>query len=422
MTNLIEAEYLIETPLEPEKVASIIAGEQSSGTFVRVAGETDELRERAAARVISVEELESLREPTLASAWVRTKRLSGPFRRARVRIGFPPDNLGANLPALAATVTGNLYDLGEVTGLRLLSLALPAGYRAGFDFPAAGVEGTRQRTNVRERPFFGTIIKPNVGLRTEEIADLVEGLCEAGVDFIKDDEVAANPAYAPLAERIPAVMARIRGYHERTGRIVTMAFNITDEVDAMRRHADLVQVEGGNCAMASMNWVGLSGLQTLRRSTPLMIHGHRNGFGGWSRHPLLGISVQPYQTLYRLTGVDHLHVHGIGGKFADDGEEVAAAARSCLQPLAGGDVRDCVLPVFSSGQWAGTLPRTFEATGSADFIFLAGGGILAHPSGPAAGVESLMQAWEAVASGAPLGEHAKQRRSLADALSFFGKR
>jgi ribulose-bisphosphate carboxylase large chain len=422
MPSLIEAEYLIETPLEPEKVAAIVAGEQSSGTFVRVAGETDELRERAAARILAVEELESVPAPTLASAWVTGKGFSGPFRRARARIGFPPDNLGANLPTLAATVTGNLYDLGEVTGLRLLSLELPADYRAGFDLPAAGADGTRERTAVRDRPFFGTIIKPNVGLRTEQIADLVEKLCEAGVDFIKDDEVAANPTYAPLAERIPAVMARIRAYRERTGRVVTMAFNITDELDAMRRHADLVEAQGGNCVMASMNWVGLSGLQALRRSTPLMIHGHRNGFGGWSRHPALGISFQPYQTLYRLTGVDHFHVHGIGGKFADDGEEVAASARSCLQPLTGNDPSDRVMPVFSSGQWAGTLPHTFEATGSSDFMFLAGGGILAHPSGPAAGVESLKQAWGAVTSGTPLTEYAKRQPALAEALAFFGKR
>jgi ribulose-bisphosphate carboxylase large chain len=80
------------------------------------------------------------------------------------------------------------------------------------------------------------------------------------------------------------------------------------------------------------------------------------------------------------------------------------------------------MPVFSSGQWAGTLPHTFEATGSSDFMFLAGGGILAHPSGPAAGVESLKQAWGAVASGAPLAEYAKRQPALAEALSFFGKR
>jgi hypothetical protein len=39
-----------------------------------------------------------------------------------------------------------------------------------------------------------------------------------------------------------------------------------------------------------------------------------------------------------------------------------------------------VLPAFSSGQWAGTVPATWAAIGSDDLLFMAGGGILAHPA------------------------------------------
>ncbi len=63
-----EASYLIETPLDPARVAEIMAGEQSSGTFTRVAGETDELRSRTRAVVRRIEELESAAEPSLPNA------------------------------------------------------------------------------------------------------------------------------------------------------------------------------------------------------------------------------------------------------------------------------------------------------------------------------------------------------------------
>ena len=419
----IEASYLIETPLDPDKVAAVMAGEQSSGTFVRVAGETDELRARAAAEVISVEELENVAAPSLSSAWLERRQTAGPWRRARVRIAFPTANIGANLPTLAATVAGNLYDLGEVTGLRLLDVAVPQAYRDRFDKPLVGVSGTRDRVGAHGRPLFGTIIKPNVGMRANEIADLVGQLCEAGVDFIKDDEVCADPDHAPLAERVPAVMSRIRAYRDRTGRDVMMAFNVTDETDAMRRHAELVEREGGSCVMASLNWCGLSAMQSLRRATPLAVHGHRNGFGAFARHPLLGIGFDAYQALYRLAGVDHMHVHGIGGKFSDHAAEVEAAARRCLEPLAfdAPDASDAVMPAFSSGQWAGTLPVAVEAAGSADFLFMAGGGIIAHPDGPAAGVKSLRQAWEAIARGETLDAAAAMRPELGAALRFFGR-
>ena len=164
----------------------------------------------------------------------------------------------------------------------------------------------------------GTIIKPNVGLTAQQTAALVDQLCAAGVDFIKDDEVCANPVHAPLAERVPAVMKVVRTHRERTGRQVMVAFNISDETDAMLRHAELVEREGGSCVMASLNWCGFSAIQTLRRRTPLALHGHRNGYGALSRHPWLGMGFQAYQALWRLAGVDHMHVHGLQGKFSQE--------------------------------------------------------------------------------------------------------
>jgi len=45
----IIATYYIETPFAPEKAAAVLAGEQSSGTFLAVPGETEELKQRFAA-------------------------------------------------------------------------------------------------------------------------------------------------------------------------------------------------------------------------------------------------------------------------------------------------------------------------------------------------------------------------------------
>ena len=418
MTERVTATYLVETPLDPAAVAEVMAGEQSCGTFTRVEGETDALRQRARAVVEAIEGLEEARQPSLPNALLAREGRRGPWRRFRVRIAYPVDNIGTNLPTLAATVAGNLYDLGEVTGLRLEDLALPAAYRARFEFPALGIAGTRRATGVAEGALVGTIIKPNVGLSAQETAALVARLCAAGVDFIKDDEVCADPVHAPLAERIPAVMAVVRAHRERTGKQVMVAFNITDEMDAMRRHADLVAREGGSCVMVSLNWCGFSAVQALRRHTPLALHGHRNGFGAMSRHPLLGIGFGAYQALWRLAGVDHMHVHGLQGKFAQDDEEVIASARACYAPLAEG-ADDTVMPAFSSGQWAGTVPATWAAIGRDDLLFMAGGGILAHPGGAAAGVASLRQAWSAVRAGQTLEDAAREAPELAAALRFF---
>jgi len=416
----IVATYLIETPLSPETVAQVMAGEQSCGTFARVSGETDALRERARARVESLELLADAHAPSLPNAYLRQRGIAGPWRRARVSLSFPVANVGVNLPTLAATVAGNLYDLGETTGMRLETVVLPSAYRMRYDLPPMGIAGTRARTGVHGTSLIGTIIKPNVGMSAADTAALVDTLCRAGVDFIKDDEISANPDHAPLAERVPAVMAVLREHRRRTGKHVMMAFNITDETGAMLRHAELVEREGGDCVMVSLNWCGFSAVQTLRRATALAIHGHRNGFGAFSRHPLLGMSFQAYQALWRLAGVDHMHVHGLQGKFSQPDAEVIEAAGDCLAPMSD-TVDDRVLPVFSSGQWAGTVPATWEAVGTNDLLFMSGGGILAHPGGPAAGVASLRQAWDAQRLGVTLAQYAAGHAELAAALDFFGK-
>ncbi|MHC8946615.1 ribulose-bisphosphate carboxylase large chain [Advenella incenata] len=415
----VQARYVVETPFDPAKVAQIMAGEQSCGTFTRVAGETDELRDRARATVTAVHELPAGEAPSLPNAWLERRGVHGPWRRAHIDISFPIANFGANLATLAATVSGNLYDLGEVTGLRLESLTLPASFRMRFALPGLGIAGTRASIGVAAGAMVGTIIKPNVGMSAAQTAALVKTLCEAGVDFIKDDEVCANPDHAPLAQRVPAVMAVIREHAQRTGKKVMMAFNISDDLDSMRRHADLVAQEEGTCVMASLNYCGFSAIESLRKSTPLAIHGHRNGFGAVSRHPLLGMAYQPYQTMWRLAGVDHMHVHGLQGKFSQPDSEVISAAADSLARMSD-TVDDRVLPVFSSGQWAGTVPVTWQSIQSQDLLFMSGGGILAHPMGAAAGVVSLRQAWAAQQEGATLEDFACNMPELKAALAFFG--
>ena len=81
---------------------------------------------------------------------------------------------------------------------------------------------------------------------------------------------------------------------------------------------------------------------------------------------------------------------------------------------------DEVLPVLSSGQWAGQLPETRRRAGSWDFLYLCGGGVLAHPDGPAAGVQSLAQAYQAAEEGVGLEVFAREHGALRSAIGKFG--
>jgi ribulose-bisphosphate carboxylase large chain len=414
----IIATYFIETPHPVEHAAEILAGEQSSGTFVKVPGETEELRERHRATVERITPLEVVDTPSLPGSRP-PKRASGPVRyqRAAIRVSFPFANVGTNLPTLLSTVAGNLFELSELSGLKLLDLDLPDQFAAAHPGPQFGIRGTRELAGVHGRPLIGTIIKPSVGLTPEQTAELVRVLVDAGIDVIKDDELQADSPHSPLEARVQAVMRVIEDAAQRTGKKAMYAFNMSDGVDAMLRHHDVVERAGGTCVMVSINSVGLSGVAHLRRHCRLPIHGHRNGWGMYTRHPALGIEFRAYQKLWRLAGVDHLHVNGIANKFWEPDDSVVRSIEACREPLLGGYE---IMPVVSSGQWGGQAPETYRRTRTVDLMYLAGGGIMAHPQGPAAGVLSLRQAWEAAVQGLPLEDYARDQPELRGSLEKFG--
>jgi ribulose-bisphosphate carboxylase large chain len=78
------------------------------------------------------------------------------------------------------------------------------------------------------------------------------------------------------------------------------------------------------------------------------------------------------------------------------------------------------MPVLSSGQWAGQAPDTYREIGSTDLMYLCGGGILAHAGGPAAGVASIRQAWEAALDGRSLKQAASVHAELRQAIETYG--
>jgi ribulose-bisphosphate carboxylase large chain len=198
------------------------------------------------------------------------------------------------------------------------------------------------------------------------------------------------------------------------------AANVTGDMDEMLERHDHVLAEGGTCIMASMNSIGLPAMKMLRAHSQLPIHGHRNGWGMLGRSPAIGMSYIAFQKLWRLAGIDHTHVNGIDNKFCESNESVIASARECLTPMFPAPHAGCeIMPVFSSGQSARQVPATFAALGSTDLIFAAGGGIMAHPGGPGAGVRALRQAWDAAMAGVDLAEAATQEPELRDALAAF---
>ena len=411
----IIATYLIETPFDPQVAAAVLAGEQSSGTFVAVPGETAELKEQFAARVESVENLETVTTPAIPGA----TSPNGQYHRALVKVSWSIDNFGYNLPVLVSTLQGNLYEIRQFTGLKLLDIQFPESYGTHFKGPEFGIEGCRKLTAVLDRPLIGTIIKPSIGLSPEQTANMVQTLANAGIDFVKDDELLSASANSSFEARLSAVMQVINEHADKTGKKIMYAFNISGELDEMQSRYDAILKAGGTAAMISLNSVGLAATQKIISKGGLAIHGHRNGWGMLNRHPLLGIDFKAFQKIWRLIGVDQLHVNGIDNKFWESDDSVVQSIEACLAPLFD---QALPMPVVSSGQWGGQAMETYRRTKTTNLLYMAGGGIMAHPMGPAAGVLALQQAWQAAVEGWTIEQAANEFPEFGASVLKFGNK
>lgn len=419
MNNRIKASYILETAESVEKAVAILAGEQSSGTFVKLPGETAELTERFGAKVEKIEHLGSSETPYLNDSKI-PKNISKPlFHKAKVEISWNYENVGSNLPTLMATVAGNLFELSQFSGLKLLDMELPQVFRQSFKGPKFAIEGTRKLTNVYDRPIIGTIIKPSVGLSPEQTGEQVKTLIEGGLDFIKDDELMADPPHSPFEKRVACAMKEINKHADATGKKVMYAFNISGDTEDMKRRHDIVLKHGGTCIMLSLNWVGISAVKEMSEYSQLPVHGHRNGWGMFYRPEMMGITFPVYKKIFSLAGVDHLHTNGLRNKFCESDESVLRSIKSC-QSEEGGSFK--VMPIVSSGQWADQAADTYAAVGNTDLMYLCGGGITAHPDGIKAGVESVRIAWEEGMKGLQLQDIAHKYPIIKKAIEFYAKR
>jgi ribulose-bisphosphate carboxylase large chain len=410
----IRLTYRIETAGSVERLAETIASDQSTGTFVAVPGETEELKNRVAARVAAIRHLPPASTPSFPVAE------SGPFHRADADIDFPLEAIGTDLSALMTIAIGGVFSIKGFSGIRVVGMKLPKAFRAAHKGPQFGVAGSRRLTGVEGRPIIGTIIKPALGLRPHETAALVREVVEADADFVKDDEKLMSPVYSPLEERLKAIMPIILDREQRTGKKVMYAWGISHaDPDEMMRNHDMVLKASGNCAVVNINSIGFGGMAFLRKRSGLVLHAHRNGWDVLTRHPGIGMDFSVYQQFWRLLGVDQFQINGIKVKYWEPDGSFVESFKAVSTPLF--ETSDCALPVAGSGQWGGQAPETYERTGrTLDLMYLCGGGIVSHPGGAAGGVRAVRQAWEAAVAGIPLEDYARHHPELAQSIARFG--
>jgi ribulose-bisphosphate carboxylase large chain len=316
-----------------------------------------------------------------------------------VKIAYPIELFEQkNMPNILSSIAGNVFGLKALKNLRLNDINLPPKLVQGFKGPQFGIKGIRELLKVWERPLVGTIIKPKLGLKTSDHAQVAYEAWTGGCDIVKDDENLSSQRFNPFEDRI------VKTLESR------------DKAEAMRERAEYVLDHGGEYVMVDILTCGFSSLQTLRdQGFKLVIHAHRAGHAAFTKNAKHGIAMRVIAKVARIIGVDQLHVGTVVGKMSETREEVLEninalrAGMSRLKP---------VMPVASGGLHPKLVPPLIETFGK-DFIIQAGGGIHGHPRGTKAGATAVRQAVNAVLEGKTLKEFAETHKELRAALKHW---
>ena len=394
----ILAKYYIETPDDAGKTASVMAKMQSTGTWKDLDGEAA-LAGRFGAKVESVNITGNKDSYSLPTRYPAGRKVTS----AEVIISYPWENFGPKISMLLTTVAGEIFDMYELTAVKLIDIEMPDDFVNLFPGPQFGIEGSRKISGAFGRPLFGAITKPCVGLTTKQQAELAYQAASAGADFIKDDELLADAPYNRIADRAKAVGIAMKKSFRETGKRTMCAVNITDDPDKTMKFHDIVRKGGAGALMFNSFTGGFNNLCVLARYTKLPIHLHRDFAAASLRSSYIGISPVVYVKLARMCGADQIQCGGLGGYLYESDEEMLQSMRACTAPMAG---LKPALPVSSGGMWAGKLTDNIKKIGNNDFMFLCGGGVFGHPDGGYAGMRSLFEAWDEY-NGRPEGNNLK---------------
>ena len=418
----IELDLTFECVGDPRDAAAHVASEQSTAQWRRV-GTDEDLRPQFGAKVLEMESRplpdgfslplasppSGLPRASVDAGLARVSAPAGAVHACRAVIAHPHANFSARIPNLLSAVLGEgVFFAPGVPIVRLQDIRFPASFLASFEGPQFGVAGLRERLNVHGRPMFIGVVKPNVGLPADALADLAYRAWLGGLDIAKDDELVADAPWSPLDERVRALGAARERAERETGTPKLYLANITDEVDRILDAYDRAVIGGANAgergANASMRGasavmlnalpVGLSAVRMLRRHATVPVFTHFPMIAAMSRIPGHGVHSRVFTRLQRLAGSDAIVMPGFGERMMTPESEVLENVRACLEPM--GALKPS-LPVPGGSDSAATLAAVHRRLGTVDFGFICGRGIFAHADGPEGGARAIRAAWDAIA-------------------------
>jgi ribulose-bisphosphate carboxylase large chain len=365
-SKYVIASYLISSKTTLKDAAWNLAIGQSVGNpNVRNEWETEELFENHSCIILGTET-----EMNLVSDGL-------------IKVAFPIANTDwetDGISHLLCQLMGGHVDIDVIQKCRLVDLVLPASVKKHFLGPKFGITGIREFTGQHNKPIFGSIVKPKIGITPEVLLEMVKQMVDGGADFIKEDEIMSNPAICPLDVRVDI----IANYLAKQSRKVVFCHTINCDPHILADRVKRVHDLGGNGVHINV-FSGLGSYNSIRKlDLPVYLHYQSSGAKVFTDvNHRFSIAWSVMCQLATLMGVDTIQTGMIGGYSNDNPDDIL----KCMSILREGNT----LPVLSCGMHPGLVNHVTDLVGS-DYLANAGGAVHGHPGGTVSGAKAMRQA------------------------------
>jgi len=306
-------------------------------------------------------------------------------KAGKVKIAFPLANLNLEedgVSQILCHIAGGQVDILEIQKCHILDVVLPIEVEESFRLePAYGIDGFRKFNGVENKPFFGGIIKPKVGMSPDILLEAVKEMVNGGVNFIKEDELLGNPEHCPLEVRVPL----ISGWLKENAPDVIYCFCINGDSPYALERAKFVSDNGGNGIHINV-WSGLGVYRAIRKQNPdLWIHFQKSGDKFFTdRRAPFHIYWPVICKIAGWSGADSIHAGMIGGYMNQDDDELVDALKVLWKYN--------IVPALSCGMHPGLVQYINQMLDSFDWMANVGGAMHGHPMGTLSGGLAMKQA------------------------------
>jgi ribulose 1,5-bisphosphate carboxylase large subunit-like protein len=340
-------------------------GQSVGNPNIRNKWENDELFEKYSAKVIGNEE-ELLK-----------------IKSGIIKIAFPIINTNwkeDGITQLMVQLMGGQLDIDNILQCRLINVEFPPEVLSYFKGPKFGISGIREYTGVFDKPLLGGIIKPKTGITPEVLLEMVKELVDAGVNFIKEDEILSNPNFCPIEIRVPMIM----NYIKQSGKKVIYCVCINSDFPYVIERVKRVHELGGNGVHINF-WNGLGVYKAVRElDLPIFVHFQKSGDKILTdKNHRFSIDFDVICKLAGMSGVDFMHAGMWGGYSSTDESELMNNLKTLHE--------NNVLPALSCGMHAGIVNCITQKFGI-NYLANSGGAIHGHPNGSHCGALAIRSA------------------------------